>query len=568
MAITQWWPKVNGSSLRADFIAGLTGAILVLPQGVAFAMIAGLPPEYGLYAAMVIPLITAVLGSSLHMISGPTTPMAIVVYAAISQLAAPTTAEYITLALTLTLLVGCIQLLIGLTRMGSVLNFVSHTVIIGFTAGAALLIITKQLKGIFALPVPKGTGFIDTWIFVGSKIAETNWAVFAVAMVTIVVAVIFKMISRKLPFMLIAIVAGSLFAHWIGGASRGITYLGEIKGQLPPLSLPDLSPKTLATLAPGAFAIALLGLIEAISIARSIANKSGQLIDPNQECIGQGASNLLGSYVSCYASSGSFSRSGVNHTAGAETPLSGVFASLLLTGILFLVAPWTTLLPMPVMAGLIVLVGYNLIDWHSIKVLWKASTRETIVLIVTFLATLFMDLQYAIYIGVIFSLLFYLEQTAQPNLITVAPDHSAENRTFINVQNKPLDQCPQLKLTRLDGALYFGSVAHITEQLMELRNSGVKSVLIIGNSIQLIDLAGMEMLVREAEYWRDNGGGLYFSGLRRKARHYFEQAGFMEIIGEDHFFVSKRDAISYIYDKHIDPEVCRTCEVRIFRECG
>ncbi len=539
-----------------------------MPQAVAFAMIAGLPPEYGLYSAMVIPVITALFGSSWQMVSGPATPMSIVVFAAISQFAEPSTEMFVTLALTLTLLVGCIQLLVGLTRMGSVLNFVSHTVIIGFTAGAALLIISKQLKSVFDLPIPKGTSFLEIWILTFQQIGQANWYVFGVAAFTVLIAVVSKFISKKLPYMLIAIVAGSLFSHWIGGAEKGISHLGAIPGELPPLSLPDLSPKTLANLAPGAFVIALLGLIEAISISRSIATKTGQIIDANQECIGQGASNLLGSYFSCYASSGSFSRSGVNHSAGAETPLSGVFASLLLMLIVFFVAPLAAHLPMPVMAGLIILVGYNLIDWHSITALMKASTRETIVLVVTFLATLFMDLQYAIYIGVIFSLLFYLEQTAQPRLITVAPDHSSENRSFINIDHKQMDQCPQLKLVRLDGALYFGSVAHIAEQMQELRTCGAQNVLIIGNSIQLIDLSGVELLVREAQHWKENGGGVYISGLRHRARHYFEKAGFMKVFGENHFFVSKREAIAYIYAFGMDPKVCENCSSRIFSECS
>ncbi len=293
-------------------------------------MIAGLPPEYGLYTAIVTPIVAALFGSSLHLISGPTTAISIVVFSSVSPFAEPGSAEYIRLVLTLTLMAGVYQLVFGLARLGTLVNFVSHSVVVGFTSGAAILIATSQLKHVLGLTLPGSHDFLEVWLKILGMLDQVNLYVFAVAMVTLLSAVFFRAKIPRWPGMLFAMIIGSVLCLVINGSQHGISLVGQMPARLPPLSMPDFSFETVRELAPKALAVALLGLIEALSIGRSIAAKSHQPIDGNQEFIGQGLSNIIGSFFSSYAGSGSFTRSGLNYQAGAITPLSAVFAAMLL----------------------------------------------------------------------------------------------------------------------------------------------------------------------------------------------------------------------------------------------
>ena len=554
--------------MRADLIAGLTGAVIVLPQGVAFAMIAGMPPIYGLYTAMITPIVAALFGSSKHLISGPTTAISIVVFAAISQFATESTPEFVSLALTLTFMAGVIQFILGLIRMGTLVNFVSHTVIIGFTAGAGILIAGKQLKYVFGIEIESGTSFAEILWIIGTHISETNWYVFAVAMGTLSSAILLRKYAPKLPYMLLAMVIGSIIAVLIGGESREIQFVEEMPAQLPPFKIPNLDWATIQQLAPNAFAIALLGLIEAVAIARAIALSTRQHIDSNQEFIGQGLSNLVGSLFSSYAGSGSFTRSGVNHQAGAKTPIAAIVAAVLLMLVIVFVAPLTAYLPIPAMGGIILLVGYNLVDFHHIKEIIKTSKLETTVLGVTFFGTLFLHLDFAIYLGIIASLVFYLQRTSKPNIAILTPNPAHPNHQFLDIStNTELKQCPQLKIIRVDGALYFAAIERISTFFDELHEEGQeKNVLILANGINFIDLTASEWLVEEAKLWREKGGNLYISGLKDVAQDILIKGGFKEKIGIEYFFDSKKDAIQHIYS-NLDKSICNTCTARIFEEC-
>jgi sulfate permease, SulP family len=565
-----WFRQVNKESVKADLIAGLTGAVIVLPQGVAFATIAGLPPEYGLYTAMVTPIVAALFGSSYHLISGPTTAISIVVFSAISNYAEPGSSEFISLALTLTLLAGIYQLAFGLARLGTLVNFVSHTVVIGFTAGAAILIATSQIKHVLGIDLPKGESFLHTWVDIFRLSGDINWYVVIIAFATLITAVLTKKFLPKLPNLLIGMVVGSLIAYYFSFSVEGISLVGEIPGHLPPLSAPDFSLATIQTLAPEAFAVALLGLIEAVSISQAIATRSNQQINANQEFVGQGLSNMVGSFFSSYAGSGSFTRSGINFNAGAKTPLSAIFAAISLMLIVLLIAPLTAYLPIAAMGGVILIVAYNLIDFHHIKQIIANSRSETAILATTFFATLFLELEFAIYLGVILSLVFFLAKTSTPEIQTLAvdEDESTGKRKFINIAKKPLKQCPQLKIIRIDMSVYFGSLNHIRNRIQKIvENEQIHHILIDASGINFIDLSGAEMLVNENNRLKKAGGGLYFTGLKASVYEFAAKTCFIKKIGADHFFDTKRNAISSIY-QNLDPEICKTCQMLAFKECN
>lgn len=565
----RWFKLINQQTLKQDALAGLTGAIIVLPQGVAFATIAGLPPEMGLYTAMVTPVIAALFGSSFHLISGPTTAISIVVFSAVSHHAAPGTPEFVTLALILTFLAGVYQLAFGLARLGVLVNFVSHTVVVGFTAGAAILIATSQMKHVLGLHIPKGESFLHTWMDIFHGLGAVNFNILGVALLTLVVAVFIKRTWPKWPPLLTGLVLGSFLAYFLGGEEKGIQLVGEIPAHLPPFSRPELTFENLKLLAPEAFAVALLGLIEAVSISRSIANKSNQRIDSNQEFIGQGLSNLGGSFFSAYAGSGSFTRSGVNYEAGAKTPMSAIFAAVFLALIVLLISPLTAYLPVAAMGGVILLVAYNLIDFHQISHILRHSKTETTILLTTFFATLFLELEFAIYLGVLLSLILFLAKTSTPEIPTLAPGikESTGVPTLLDINQRPLKQCPQLKIVRIDMSVYFGSINHIQNRLSQITdNERVNNILIVCSGVNFIDLSGAEVLEAEARRLKSLGGGLYFADLKPSVYEFLAESCFIRSVGNEHFFDSTREAISGIY-KILDRDECQKCSAQVFKEC-
>lgn len=562
----KWWPLVNRSSVKSDLAAGLTNAFVVLPQGVAFAMIAGLPPIYGLYTAMVVPVIAALFGSSFHLISGPTTAISIVVFAAISEFAEPGTAHYIELVLILTLLAGVFQLLMGIARMGSLVNFVSHSVIVGFTTGAAILIATSQLQHALGISANGDGFFVDQWYYLLTHLRDTNLYVLAISLSTLLSAILIKRFLPKLPHMLLGMLIGSFLSFALNGHLHGVTLIGKLPASLPPFHFPEISMETIQLLSPNAFAIALLGLIEAVAIARSIAAKSHQRLNGNQEFIGQGLSNIVGSMFSSYAGSGSFTRSGLNYQSGAKTPMSAIFAAITLALILLLIAPLTAYLPLPAMGGIILLVAYNLIDFVQIKQILSTSKSELIVLIITFLSTLLLDLEFAIYIGVILSLIFYLKRTSNPRMVEVAPNPSQPGSHFQNIDLYHNTPCPQLVMLRIDGSLFFGAIEHVAKQLEQLRDADKKQVLLIANGINFLDLAGSEMLIAQALEFSKIGGTLSICGLKKNVRDIMSKGQYDEKFGKQNIYLHKESAIKGIY-KNLDFNWCQNCEARVFTEC-
>lgn len=561
-----WLPNANKETLKADFLAGLTGAIIVLPQGVAFALIAGMPPVYGLYTAMITPIIAALFGSSWHLISGPTTAISIVVFSTVSQYAEAGTNDFVQIALIVTFLAGLFQFIMGLAQMGTLVNFVSHTVVIGFTTGAALLIATSQFKHILGINVPKGESFFDTWSAIAGGLPNTNIYVFVVAISTLFFALIIKKFWPKAPNLLLSMTISSIISIIIGPEAHGIALVGKMPSNLPSFQVPNITYENIRDLAPNAFAIALLGLIEAVAIARSIAVKSHQQINGNQEFIGQGLSNIVGSFFSSYAGSGSFTRSGLNYDSGAKTPLAAIFAAILLMIAILFIAPLTAYLPIPAMGGVILLVAYNLVDFHQIRGILKASKAEITVLSITFLSTLFLKLEFAIYFGIFFSLFFYLHRTSKPIIVTLVPDPTAENRSFSNIELCEGVECPQLKIMRIDGSLFFGAANNISQQLRALTKGNQQNVLLVGGGVNLIDYSGAELLLNESKRIKAKGGTLYFCRLKKRTSDFLKKSGIEKKLGIENIFIDKQTAIREIY-KRMDAEKCKTCSVKIFREC-
>ena len=566
----RWWPHVDAQTTRADLIAGLSGAILGLPQGVAFAILAGLPPEYGLYAAMVPPALSALFGSSHHMIAGPTNAIAILLLASLAPLAPAGGPEYVELVLTVTLLTGLFQLAMGLARLGGLVNFISHTVLVGFSTGAAILIAVSQIKSFFGLAIPAEASLLETLRQLVMQIGSINPWITAVGVFTLLAGVVAKRYLRRIPFMISATIAGSLFAVALdlafGPERTGIRMVGALPSQLPPLSLPDLSIDTLRKAAPTALANTILALTLAIGVGRSLALKSGQRIDSNQEFIGQGISNVAGSFFSSFPSAGSFNRSGANYEAGAKTPLAAVYSSLFLAAIVLVVAPLAAYLPYASVAAILLLIARGLIDTARIRAILVTDRAEAAVLIVTLFAALFLGLATAIYAGVILSLLLFLNRAAHPGIRDVKPD--VRGGSFNFDADTGLPDCPQLKMLRINGSIFFGAVEHIEDAFhrVDRENPTQKHLLIVASGINVIDISGAELLAREARRRRRMGGGLYFYFMKDAVYELLERGGYLKDIGKENIFRPKDDVIGTIY-RRLDSEICRASPARIFDVC-
>lgn len=546
-----WLPNVSRTTLKYDFWAGLTGAVMVLPQGIAFALIAGLPPEFGLYSAIVVQLLAGLFGSSWHMVSGPTVALSIVIPGIIAPHAVPGSPQYIGLSLSVMMMVGIIQLSFGIFRLGSLVNFISHTVIIGFTAGAGFLIIISQLPTFFGLADERGLSLLERLESIAGMAANPHLPSLAVALVTLAVAIAVRRIRPRAPHMLLGMMGGTFFGMAIDAGGRGVAMLGALPSALPQFTLPDLSFQMMSALLPSTFALALLGLIEAASIARSIGIRSHQRIDGNQEFFGQGLSNLIGSCCSCYVGSGSFNRSAINYDSGARTPMSLIFTSAIVAVVLLFFPGITRNLPMPAMAAAILLAGYNLFDLKQIRLIARTSRNELAIILVTFVSTLFINLEFAIYAGVILSLVLYLQKTSHPMVTEV--DFSK----LINLESGGTAPVP-IHVIRLDGSLFFGAVNHVQNRLAAIgRGRTWQHLVILAEGVNIIDVAGIEMLLSQKRRLQRTGGDLYLIGVKPHLRRKLAKSPYwQQLDGDNTFFDS-----TYVAFRTI----CRSLNIQNYR---
>lgn len=404
--LSRWAPEWKQPGVvKADLLAGLTGAIVVLPQGLAFATLAGMPPHYGLYAAIVPCILAAIFGSSRVMVTGPANAISLTTMALIAPLAIPESDQYVSLVLTLSLLVGIIQIALGFAKVGRLVEKVPHSVIVGFTAGAAVLIINSQVGTMLGLEIARGTSVLQTLVAVLNGLQHGSIRAEPVALVVLILIVLrlWRPLNRRVPGMLVAVVIGSFAALGIEQmalSSFQFSRVGAIPSAIPPFSLPDLRLSTIQQLFGAVLVMVLLASTEAMAIARAIALKTRDRFDANQEFVGQGLANIGGAFFSAFPASGSFNRSGVNYAANAKTPLSAISASVFLVMILLFVSPLALYLPYVAISALLLAVAWNLIDTHQIRHEIKAGPREWVPMVVTALATVLISLEWAILLGI------------------------------------------------------------------------------------------------------------------------------------------------------------------------
>lgn len=565
LRLPDWARQVTGRSLGADAMAGLTGATIVLPQGIAFAAIAGLPPEYGFYTAMVAAVVAAFAGSSWHSVTGPTTAISALVFGALAGALVPGTPDYIAAAIALAAMVGVIQIAFGLGRLGALIDFVSHSVMVGFIAGAAIIIGLSQMRAVLGIGQPESLTLTSV---LAGPLPDLHGPSLVVAAVTLATGALLRWWRPAWPHYILALATGTAAGFIAGGAAAGLDTVGAIGAVTPSFGPPPLSLELVRDFGSAAAAVAVVGLLEALSVGRALAARSGQAFDGNREILGQGLANLVGSFFHCFPASASFTRSGVNLDAGARTPLAAVMAAAFLFAILQFVAPWFAHVPDAAIGAVILLVAWRLIDFRAIRHLVRTSGSEAFIAASTFLATLLVSLEVSIYVGVFLSFVFFARTASRPHIGVGAPNPAAPRRRFGEAAEENLSECPQLMITRLDGPLFFGSVEHVRRQFrhFELDRPGQTHMIFVVKGVGEIDMPGAELLIEEAKRRHARGGSFHLQTRTPRTISKLARFRVMRSLTKQRIHLSKGDAIAEIVPM-LDPAVCAACTARVFKEC-
>lgn len=553
-------------AVRADMVAGLTVAVILLPQAIAYALIAELPPEMGLYTAIVGALVGALWGSSHHLHTGPTNTSSLLVLTVLLPLAAPGTPRFLAAAGLLAVMVGLFRLLMGLARLGVLVNFISDSVIIGFTAGAGVLIASQQLRSLFGLQFPTAPSLVETVVSVSQTLPQTHLPTALVGLGTMGAVVLFKRFLPRLPGPLVAMAVAAALVASAGLGAQGVEVIGAIPRSLPPLAqLPLLDLRLIGDLSTGALAVAVIGLVEAMSIARAIGSQTRQRLDNNQELVGQGLASIATGLLSGFPCSGSFTRSAVCYKAGGRTRLAALFSALFVLLAMFLLAPLAAFVPKAALAAVLILTAYGMIDHGAMARIWRGARGDAGIMVVTLVATLLLPLQFAVLVGILMSLGYYILKTSMPHVHPVLPDD--EFRHFTHQPDKP--SCPQLEIIDVHGDLYFGACSHVEEVIRDEMSDDARQryMLLRLHSVNHCDMSGINMLENLMLSLRERGGDLFLVRAHPEVLRRMKSTGFYYRLGTDHF-LDEDEAIGHLFTKVLDPSICiYECPVRAFREC-
>ncbi|MFH6602180.1 SulP family inorganic anion transporter [Maribacter algicola] len=548
----QWLPHYNKVWFSKDLVAGLTVGIILIPQGMAYAMIAGLPPVHGLYASLIPVLVYSFLGSSRQLAVGPVAMDSLLVAAGLGTLAISGIENYISTALFLAFFVGAIQLVLGLFRMGFLVNFLSRPVISGFTSGAVLIIIFSQLKHLLGTDIERSGQFHHLVINAFEKIQDTNPFDLAIGLVGILIIVATKKWNRKIPGILIAVVLGILAVFLLKLESYGVHIVGNIPKGLPSFEVPDFSVKNITSLWPMALTLALVGYLEAVSIGKSVQDKTGvETIDNDQELIALGGSNMVGSFFQAFPVTASFSRSAINFESGARTNLAAVISVMMVVLALVFLTPLFYYLPNAILASIIMVSVFSLIDVGYAKSLWKYRKDEFFVLLVTFLATLFVGITQGILLGVLFSLLLMVYRTSKPHFAVLGNVKGSDHYRNIDRFEDEILTRDDLLIVRFDAQLYFGNAAYFKKQLfkyVQTQETSLKGIILNAEAINYIDSTAAQMLIKVIHEVHRRGIQFYIAGAIGPTRDIIFSSGIINALDREFLFAQTKEAVAYFDD--------------------
>ncbi len=562
--------KVRPQDIPADMLAGLTVATVAIPQAIAYASIAELPAQIGLYTAAIAAIIGSLWGSSRFLATGPVNALSLLVFPLLLSVALPGTPQYLLAASLIAVIAGVISVTMAFVRLGAIVTLASRSVLLGFVAGAALHIIVGQMRHLLGLDIAASPELFDSILVIIRKLNDIHGITAILGLGSFITMIVLRQFGKRIPAGLTAILVAALAVVIFDLDKQGVKVIGEIPRTLPPFTwvstgmLPDIH--MIRTLVIGSAAVAALGLVEAVAASQTLARRTVDRLDPNQEFFGQGLANIFSGIFSGYASSGSFTRSALAQQSGAKSHLTGVFTGLIILLALLLFAPYARVIPRTAIAGVLLVIAWNMVDRSTIKRVIRTSWRETVIMSVTFLATLVLPLDFAILSGIVFSLAIFIVKSSLPRVFSTVPDPTF--RHLIHDESSPV--CPQLGLMNIRGPLFFGAVYHIEEELRHNyeKYPGQRTLVLRMNAVDQCDISGIEMLESTVETYRRMGGDLYLVRLREPVLHTLEQSGFIDnTLGRDHI-LEQEGAIEYLFEHDIDPNICvYECEHRVFSEC-
>jgi SulP family sulfate permease len=546
--ILDWLPNYNSSHLKGDVIAGITVGIVLIPQGIAYALIAGLPPIYGLYCALVPQVMYAIFGSSRQVAIGPVAMDSLIVATGVSTLALAGSESYISIAILLALMVGAIQFIMGVFSLGFIVNFLSKPVITGFTSAVALIIGLNQFRNLFGVDLVQSDQIQiileDIWL----QINNFNFHTTGIGLFSALLIILFRRTNKKIPNALIVVVLGILIMKFFDKSLTDVAIVKDIPSGLPKFGIPDFDLELLRELLPIALTLVMVGYLETISIGKSLEAKQDEYrIRPNQELIALGISNMVGSLFKAYPSASSFSRSAINQESGAKTGMAALISVVMVVITLLFLMPLFYHLPKTVLAAIIIVAVFGLINFKEARFLWRANKLDFWLMLVTFLATLLLGIEFGIITGVGLSLIILIFRTSRPYVAVLG---KVPNSNFYKNKERFEEVLidDDILVLRFDAQLFYANASYFRdklEQMMDKKGNTLKLIVLDAESINRVDSTGIEMLKERIRFCQKKGILFYFAGVKGPVRDDLFRSGVLEIIDINHFFMRANQAVMF-----------------------
>ncbi|MEN8776938.1 MAG: solute carrier family 26 protein [Polaribacter sp.] len=546
--ILEWLPNYNTSLFKGDLVAGITVGIILIPQGIAYALIAGLPPIYGLYCALVPQIMYAVFGSSRQVAIGPVAMDSLIVATGVSTLALAGSESYISIAILLALMVGSIQFIMGVFSLGFIVNFLSKPVITGFSSAVALIIGFNQFRNLFGVDFVQSDQLQVIIEDIWHQISNYNHHTTIIGLLSALIIIIFRKINKKIPNALIVVVIGIVIMKFFGKSFSDVSIVKDIPSGLPNFGVPDLDFEQIKELLPIALTLVMVGYLETISIAKSLEAKQDEYrIRPNQELIALGLSNIAGSFFKAYPSTSSFSRSAINQESGAKTGMAALVSVVMVLITLLFLTPLFYHLPKSVLAAIIIVAVFGLVNIKEAKFLWKANNLDFWLMLITFLATLLLGIKYGIIIGVGLSLIILIFRTSRPY---VAELGKVPDSNFYRNKNRFEEVIIEkdILVFRFDAQLFYANSNYFRDRLDEMidqKGNALKLIVLDAESINRVDSTGLEMLKERVKFFQKKGINFYFAGVKGPVRDDLFRSGILDIIDIKHFFMRVNQAVKF-----------------------
>jgi Sulfate permease and related transporters (MFS superfamily) len=529
-------------NIRKDLVAALTVTVVGIPQYMAYALIAGVSPVYGLYGGIIAAIIGSAFGCSNQLITGPTNAICLLTASAmVRYMGLPNAYQMLFL---MTFMVGVLQIIYGAVKLGKVIDFVSHTVLVGFTAGAGVLIALGQVSTWLGISIKNSANMstMEKMYYIITHISQTNLYATGLGLLTMAIIIICKKISKNLPGALIGITVPIIFIIMFSLEKKGVKLTGNIPSSLPPFKMVQFSLESFRDMISGAFAISIIGLVEAISISKAISTNTRQEIDSNQEFIGQGVANIVSSFFQCFPSSGSFSRSAINYVNGGISRFSGILSGVFVAIVLVFFAPYAKYIPSPCLAGVLIITGYNLIDKKEIKKVVKAGilTSDSIAMWVTcVLVIVLLNLDYAIYAGIALSIILYLKDTNKAPIKLLIPSQGKDSQVMEQEIEK-LNEKVDILIIQPEGNLYFGGATDLGDQLNKLVPKSKVFILRMKyvTRMDLTSLGALRVFIRNV---KEAGGSVIISGVKPNIDSIFKKLNVESDVGSENIFMSENE---------------------------